>query len=95
MPQVEKVDEWLRSVLWDSKLPGSREGETPEFEVYRLKARLPLAGGKMKIVQGVRDVFEIRDAPPDDEAPTTGKMIIIGKDIGNVGLEESLLSMLR
>ncbi|KFZ22872.1 hypothetical protein V502_02665 [Pseudogymnoascus sp. VKM F-4520 (FW-2644)] len=67
--QLPKLDAWLRSILWDSKLPDSStepapapSEQSPTFEIYRLKARLPMSDGSVKIVQGVRDVFEIKDA---------------------------------
>ncbi|OBT54492.1 hypothetical protein VE04_04180, partial [Pseudogymnoascus sp. 24MN13] len=66
--QLPKLDAWFRSILWDSKLPDSStepattSSEQSPFEIYRLKARLPMSDGSIKIVQGVRDVFEIKDA---------------------------------
>ncbi|OBT66226.1 hypothetical protein VE03_04383 [Pseudogymnoascus sp. 23342-1-I1] len=67
--QLPKLDAWLRSILWDSKLPDSATEsaiapaeQPPTFEIYRVKARLPMSDGSIKIVQGVRDVFEIKDA---------------------------------
>lgn len=66
--QIANLDAWLRSILWDSTLPGAHSAETdgtssPNFEIHRLKARIPISDGSVKIIQGVRDVFEILDAP--------------------------------
>lgn len=73
----------------------SAEKKAGEFEVYRLKARIPLTDGSVKIVQGVRDVFEIKDTPEGDEAAldeTEAKLVIIGRDIGGLDLEDSYFS---
>jgi len=67
MNQLSNLDAWLRSLLWESSLPGlefeTTDSDTASFEIHRLKARLPLSNGDVKIVQGVREVFEILDAP--------------------------------
>lgn len=98
--QLTELDAWLRSVLWDRQLPSdssiqhevSSEGS---FEVHRLKARLPLKDGKVKIVQGVREIFDILDARSDEsDAPakdTEGKVVIIGRRLFGVNFEASFL----
>ena len=65
---LTKLDAWLRSVLWNSILPGNHSEDSaekiePKFEVHRLKARILLSNGDVKIIQGVREIFEILDAP--------------------------------
>jgi G3E family GTPase len=94
--QLPKVDAWLRSVLWESKLPNRAEGESQAFDIYRLKARLPLTDGNVKIVQGVREIFELRDAPENggnEASPLqAGKIVVIGRDITRLGLEENFLA---
>ncbi|KAJ2905483.1 hypothetical protein MKZ38_005359 [Zalerion maritima] len=54
---VEAIDRWLQKLLWDSTLPGGTE----PVEVHRLKARLVLHDGRVRMVQGVREVFDILD----------------------------------
>ncbi|KAF5248102.1 hypothetical protein FAUST_509 [Fusarium austroamericanum] len=77
--QLDTVDRWLRSVLWDSKLPDAKEERN--FEIHRSKGRLVFANGDVKMLQGVREVFEINDGPSGDETP---KEDIIGvcHDVG-------------
>ncbi len=99
--QLPNLDAWLRSVLWDSKLPHSSHrlltsGENyGGIEVHRLKARLPLSNGDVKIVQGVREVFEILDSPElnNSEAKVTpqtkGKIVLIGRRLVGLPFEES------
>jgi hypothetical protein len=101
--QLPNLDAWLRSILWDSKLPtldhGSpiKDDDHGNIEVHRLKARLPLSNGEVKIVQGVREVFEILDSPEsshskvDVTSRTTGKIVLIGRRIIDIPFEKSFL----
>tara|TARA_R110002060_G_scaffold43662_2_gene55026 strand:+ start:395 stop:742 length:348 start_codon:yes stop_codon:yes gene_type:complete len=94
--QLSGLDEWLRSILWDSKLPCPGTGEE-KFEIHRLKARLPLSNGDVKIVQGVRDVFDIVDAPIANRSTETasnseGKVVLIGRNIVGKPFGESLIN---
>ena len=101
--QVPNLDAWLRCVLWESKLPDlpakpatASSEQPPAFEIYRLKARLPMSDGSIKIVQGVRDVFEIKDSNERAKQSTTdldeGKVVVIGRDTANIDLERSYFS---
>ncbi|KAI9171162.1 Cobalamin (vitamin B12) biosynthesis CobW-like protein [Paramyrothecium foliicola] len=64
--QLEQVDRWLRSVLWDQKLP--EKNEEGKFEIHRSKGRFLFNDGQEKLLQGVREVFEIMDSPQKSEA---------------------------
>lgn len=111
--QVTKVDEWLRSVLWESQLPdpaggpklGGRNDPT-SFEIHRTKGRLVLKDSSVKVVQGVRELFEIFEAPasnPAEEAagndaaaaPESSKLILIGRRLEQFDFEKSILSAIR
>jgi G3E family GTPase len=98
--QVPKLDIWLRSILWESKIPElSPETdsislqESQNFEIYRLKARIPLTDGNIKVVQGVRDIFEIKDSPEQKKDGASevceGKIVVIGS------LEHSYFSVVE
>ncbi|KAF5874326.1 uncharacterized protein Bfra_004332 [Botrytis fragariae] len=82
------LDAWLRSLLWDSRIPSPSPSPSsltssslphtnlslPSPEIHRLKARLPLTNNTTKIIQAVREVFEILDdiSPPSSlPKPTT------------------------
>ncbi|KAK7956196.1 cobW-domain-containing protein [Apiospora aurea] len=69
--QLAKIDGWLRSVLWEGDVPGIDGKQSEGLEVHRLKARLVFQDGQVKMVQGVREVFEIFDAP-SQSAPEHG-----------------------
>ncbi|OAA47698.1 Cobalamin (vitamin B12) biosynthesis CobW-like protein [Metarhizium rileyi] len=59
--KVADVDKWLRSVLWDNRLPGDKNKRP--FEIHRSKGRIILRDGMTKMLQGVREVFELRAVP--------------------------------
>ncbi|KAI9774663.1 MAG: hypothetical protein M1840_002912 [Geoglossum simile] len=107
--QLEGLDAWLQSVLWESVLPpeSSQPGyqqSVTEFEIHRLKGRVCLTNGSLKIVQGVREVFEILDvkegttqpkadssrAPGSPCIPDTGKIVLIGRGLDGKNWEASL-----
>ncbi|KEZ41233.1 hypothetical protein SAPIO_CDS7321 [Scedosporium apiospermum] len=79
--QLDKVDVWLRSVLWDSELPGFPSAAP--FETHRLKGRLVLKNGAVKMIQGVREIFEILDQERngEDQVPQEGKIVVIGRHL--------------
>ncbi|GLI75613.1 hypothetical protein PoHVEF18_003874 [Penicillium ochrochloron] len=89
--KVPQVDSWLQSVLWESTLPepanSSPESHPTNFEIHRLKGILRLEDGTSRIIQAVRDVFEIRDSEPtetddDKPSPVQCKIVLIGRGLG-------------
>ena len=90
--QVDKVDEWLQSVLWENELPGDSGEHDAPFDIHRLKGRLLLQDGSQKMVQGVREIFEIMDGPPvETDELEAGKLVLIGRRLEDFGFQESLL----
>lgn len=95
--QLSNLDAWLRAILWDSRLPGiqTNPADNRKFEIHRLKARLTFSNGEVKIIQGVREVFEILDAPKvsgyasADVANSGGKIVLIGRELLDLALTES------
>jgi G3E family GTPase len=112
-PQLDRLDFWLRKVLWDSLLPPplpEADAESPptpptphRFEVHRTKGRICLLNGSIKLLQGVRDVFELTDPsppplqPPAPESqPTTdGKIVLIGRGLELQLFRSSLVKCLH
>ncbi|KAK7521331.1 CobW/HypB/UreG [Phyllosticta citriasiana] len=91
---LDALDAWLRSVLWDETLPAADDAasdyQSPKFEIHRTKGRVPMADGSpLKLIQGVREVFEIldaKDSPPagsgDGSAQgQSGKIVLIGRSV--------------
>lgn len=92
--QFEQVDKWLRQVLWENELPGT--DAPPKFEIHRSKGRLIFNNGDIKMLQGVREIFELIDAPASDEPPpTSGKIIFIGRHLAGVDFEGSFRSVVH
>lgn len=92
--QVGRVDAWLRSVLWENVLPNDGDEHKEPFEVHRLKGRLAVQDGRTKIIQGVRELFEIFDAPSgglEDESES-GKVVLIGRHVPDFNFQKSLLA---
>ncbi|PPR00436.1 hypothetical protein CVT24_004497 [Panaeolus cyanescens] len=95
--QFDKLDEWIRSVLWENKLPApatpsTTEGESPEIRVLRCKGAFTSTTGKHYVLQGVRSMYEISEleenvAGKDQNEhasvglPDRGKIVLIGKGL--------------
>lgn len=87
---MDRLDGWLRKVLWESKLPGF-EDVVGGWEIHRTKGRVRLEGGGMKMLQGVREIFEMIDGVDaaggggdgEEGAREEGSRIVfIGRNLG-------------
>lgn len=91
--QVDRVDQWLRSILWNNQLPGADSKSNSPLEIHRLKARLVLQNGDVKMIQGVREVFDIFDGEriddQNDQGSIVGKIVLIGRGVKEADLEGS------
>jgi G3E family GTPase len=90
--QLGKLDWWLRKVLWESELPPSLK---PAFEIHRLKGRVHTQNGKVKLIQGVREVFEIFDSAESSSSSrhdvgSEGKLVLIGRGISDEEFQKSI-----
>lgn len=91
--QEQKVDKWLRSVLWEHHLPG----QDTILDVHRSKGRLVFGNGSEKILQGVREIFEILESPEasgERDPSRQGKIILIGRYLDGIDFDASLASEL-
>ncbi|KAI0387674.1 cobW-domain-containing protein [Hypomontagnella monticulosa] len=97
--QLKHVDSWLRSLLWESQVPGEATSQTQSIEIHRLKSRLVFENGDVKMVQGVREVFEIFDGEQtsihNGMPQHVGKIVLIGRGVQGIDFERSLLDALR
>ncbi|KAF2437859.1 cobW-domain-containing protein [Karstenula rhodostoma CBS 690.94] len=90
--QVDRFDRWLRTVLWEDKLP---DGKTYEkFEIHRLKGRIPVVRANILLVQGVRNVYDVNEGTETTSEDSSAKLVLIGKSVGQKAFEESLLATL-
>ncbi|KAI9678439.1 MAG: hypothetical protein M1829_002037 [Trizodia sp. TS-e1964] len=96
--QLKSVDSWLQGLLWESILPldsiAALPQGIPDFEIYRLKGRLCMTDGSVKMVQGVREVFEIvhllDSVNVSEELQQNSKIVLIGRNIQDLPWNESL-----
>lgn len=92
------LDAWIRSLLWEGKVPfptrlqlKQYSEELPKFDIHRLKGRAVMEDGKQQLIQGVREVFEIFDGPDQEVlGDAEGKIVLIGRGLKGVNLKESL-----
>ncbi|KAL9018025.1 MAG: hypothetical protein Q9180_008739 [Flavoplaca navasiana] len=102
--QREKLESWLRSLLWESTLPLPSTSPTEQthpneqaFEIHRVKGQIPISDGKNIMIQGVRDVFEMIDQSGDgatEKGERKGKIVLIGKGLVGLPFQESLTGTL-
>jgi G3E family GTPase len=85
---LKGLDGWLRSVLWESKVPGY-EQDVVGWEIHRAKGRVRVVGGGVKMLQGVREIFELIDGVEDagddeetgEEKEQGGRIVFIGRNV--------------
>lgn len=85
-------------MLWENELPNDTAEHKVPFEIHRLKGRLAIETGATKIIQGVRELFEVFDSPDPshgDGANTTGKVVLIGRHVTDYDFEASLLAAVK
>lgn len=92
--EMEKLEEWFRSVLWENTVPASSEQQEAKVEVHRLKGRVVREDGTVIVVQGVREVFEVREKEGAAKGDGEGKVVLIGKGLKDVDLQVSLWGMM-
>lgn len=67
-----------------------------EFEIHRSKGRLVFSNGDVKLLQGVREIFELIDAPNGaDISLKEGKIILIGRGVKDIDFESNLRQTLN
>ncbi|KAK3678277.1 hypothetical protein LTR78_001572 [Recurvomyces mirabilis] len=90
--KLKQLDAWLRSVLWAHDLPG----HTPvaDWEVHRIKGRLAFLDGRRKMLQGVREIFEIFDGENSNGPSDVGKIVVIGRNVGNAEIAQAFQTSL-
>jgi G3E family GTPase len=91
--RVEKLDEWIRSLLWDNKLLDFAS-ETPGLEVLRCKGMFRTDANETYVLQGVREMYDLTKLEDETGQPEgvgdVGKLVFIGK-----GLNEAVRNSLE
>lgn len=96
--QFQRVEEWLRAICWEQRLPGDLQDGVSMFEVHRMKGCIALGSGRIMMLQGVREIFELSEnhtvhtrRSPDET--TRGKIVVIGRGIQAEVWQKSLNSI--
>lgn len=73
------------------------DSESTAFEIHRIKGRLVFDSGRVMMLQGVREIFEIFDAAErsdekhvPDSNHAKGKIVIIGRGIHAIAFQDSI-----
>ncbi|PSN69329.1 cobW-domain-containing protein [Corynespora cassiicola Philippines] len=90
--QIHKFDAYLRSILWEDELPNFVSPYS-KFEIHRLKARIPVTDGRILLVQGVVNIYDITEGKGDGNEDS--KLVLIGKGVNQPAFHESLVATLR
>lgn len=80
-PGLEKLDTWIRTVLWERHLPD--RSHKNDVEVLRCKGLFTMESGEQLVLQGVRNLYEITRVDSGVMGvPDEGKIVLIGKGLG-------------
>lgn len=76
----DRLDEWIRSVLWENRLPDTAENQ--DLQVLRCKGLVTMESGQY-VLQGVRSMYEMVKVGErvDMGVPEPGKIVLIGKGL--------------
>jgi G3E family GTPase len=80
--QVEVLDEWIRSVLWEHKL--QNEEGAGDLDVLRCKGMFRTDAGEVYVLQGVREMYDLSPTETTEESDGVGeigKLVFIGKGL--------------
>jgi G3E family GTPase len=87
LEQLLSLEQFLRSLLWEPSL------HEKGYEIHRTKGRVVMTDGTVKVVQGVREIFNIEDAVNQNESdggPQTSKLVFIGRGLDKLPSLEAL-----
>lgn len=87
---IEKVDAWIRQVLWEKTIPGD-DVKDRNMEVLRMKGMVWVDGSDRKIVlQGVRELYDKQDGGVwKDGEEKWSRMVFIGKNLDRQAMSKS------
>ncbi|CAL8580612.1 hypothetical protein XPA_006334 [Xanthoria parietina] len=98
--QRDRLETWLRALLWESVLPSTTEEDGEQgFTIHRVKGQIAVSDGSSILIQGVRDVFEMIDQGVEGRGSEgveqrEGKIVLIGKGLVGLPFQENLLGSL-
>ncbi|KAF8517389.1 CobW domain-containing protein [Hysterangium stoloniferum] len=101
--QIVKLDEWIRSVLWDNRIPPEDVSQSfddlpsPPLEILRCKGFWWNNKKTRFMLQGVRNLYEVSEIPESSDEKvgvSSGKLVFIGKGL-TAEVEASLARIFR
>lgn len=96
--QLTKLEHWIQGLLWrhDDPTGEDRNNHNSDLRVLRCKGLFILQTGEEFMLQGVQNMYEITPVDARDMVgiPDSGKLVLIGKGLGDP-LRESLEAALR
>lgn len=76
--QYDRLNAFLESLLWNHRLPS---GSDPP-DILRSKGFIPLLDGRQYVLQGVTDLFELKEYTASSPTPEArGKVVLIGRGV--------------
>ncbi|KAJ7857658.1 CobW/HypB/UreG, nucleotide-binding domain-containing protein [Mycena olivaceomarginata] len=87
--KLDALDEWVRTVLWEQRLPGDVDAPASPLTVLRCKGLFVLDSGAQYVLQGVRNMYDIAEAEDALGVPDAGKLVLIGTGL-DARVRESL-----
>ncbi|KAJ7601101.1 cobW-domain-containing protein [Mycena floridula] len=92
--RLELLDQWIRTVLWENRLPDA--ADTEELQILRCKGLFTKENGDRYILQGVRNMYEITKVEGEEAlgVPDLGKLVLIGKGLNDI-VRQSLLTAVQ
>lgn len=76
------LENWLQILLWDDGTNRKKK-----YEIHRLKGYIPITDGSARVVQGVREIFDIMEVEGGKaEGQDEGKIVFIGKGLEHIPL---------
>lgn len=94
---LKDLDVWVRTVLWENRLPNQTDEHTGGIEVLRCKGIFTSDSGELYVLQGVRNMYEISKVEGDQSnvgLPDEGKLVLIGKGLDQM-VRRSLVDILN
>lgn len=91
--QEDRFDLYLRLVLWEETLPNDTPHE--KFEIHRLKGRIPVTDGRVLLLQGVRNLYDINEAKEPARDNDEAKLVLIGRGVDQEAFKKSLTATLN
>lgn len=79
--RFDRLDEWIRTVLWENHVPGGSENQG--LLILRCKGLITMESGEQYVLQGVRNLYEMAKVggQVDMGVPEPGKIVLIGKGL--------------